>query len=53
MILMSLGLIHFLGFERIFGFAASLPTKEPGERVLNPKKTDSDIVAIDLTAFSI
>jgi hypothetical protein len=36
-----------------FGFTESLPTKETGERVLNPKKVDSAIVGIALTAFGI
>lgn len=36
-----------------FGFNKSLPTKENGERVLNPKKRDSAIVAIGLFSFSI
>lgn len=35
-----------------FGFAAALPTKESGERVLNPKKIDSTIVGSGLMAFS-
>ena len=53
-ILIGLGLIHFswvVGGK--FGFAESLPTKESGERVLNPKKIDSAIVGIGLTAFGI
>jgi len=53
-IFIGLGLIHFnwvIGGE--FGFAESLPTKENGERVLHPKKIDSAIVAIGLTAFGI
>ena len=36
-----------------FGFAESLPTKENGERVLNPKRIDSAIVGIGLAAFGI
>lgn len=47
-----LGIIHFnwvLGGS--FGFAASLPTKVSGERVLNPKKFDSAIVGLGLTTF--
>jgi len=36
-----------------FGFTASLPTKATGERVLNPKKIDSAIVGLGLTAFGI
>jgi len=36
-----------------FGFSKSLPTKENGDRVLNPKRIDSAIVGIGLTAFGI
>lgn len=53
-ILIGLGIIHFnwvIGGE--FGFSESLPTKENGKRVLNPKKIDSAIVGIGLTAFGI
>ncbi|WP_303319189.1 DUF3995 domain-containing protein [Flavivirga abyssicola] len=35
-----------------FGFAESLPTKETGERVLNPKKFDSAVVGVGLMSFS-
>lgn len=51
-ILFVLGLIHFnwvVGGK--FGFAESLPTKENGQRVLNPKKTDSAIVGTGLIMF--
>ena len=54
MILLGLGVIHFnwvLGGK--FGFLESLPTKENGERVLNPKKIDSAIVGIGLTALGV
>ena len=53
-ILIGLGLIHFnwvMGGK--FGFSESLPTKENGKRVLNPKKIDSAIVGIGLTIFGI
>ncbi|WP_240788916.1 hypothetical protein [Psychroserpens sp. NJDZ02] len=53
-ILIALGLIHFnwaIGGQ--FGFAESLPTKESGESVLHPKKLDSALVGIGLTAFGI
>ena len=53
-ILIGLGLILFnwvVGGK--FGFAESLPTKESGERVVNPKKIDSAIVGIGLIAFGI
>lgn len=54
LILISLGIIHFnwvVGGK--YGFAASLPTKESGERVLNPKKTSTALVGIGLTAFGL
>ncbi len=44
-----LGLIHLnWGIGGKFGFNQSLPTKENGERVLNPKKIDSIIVGMGL-----
>ncbi|MBL4606019.1 MAG: DUF3995 domain-containing protein [Flavobacteriaceae bacterium] len=51
LIFLTLAIIHFnwvLGGT--FGFAESLPTKETGERVLNPKMLDSAIVAFGLLA---
>lgn len=51
---MALALIHFnwfLGGE--FGFSESLPTKENGERVLNPKNIDNAIVGVGLLVFSM
>jgi hypothetical protein len=49
---MALGLIHFYWvFSGEIGFSQSLPTKENGERVLNPKKIESAIVGIGLTLF--
>jgi len=53
-VFMVLALIHFnwfLGGE--FGFSESLPTKENGERILNPKKTDNVIVGVGLLVFSL
>ncbi|MDO5969046.1 DUF3995 domain-containing protein [Flavivirga aquimarina] len=48
-----LGIIHLnLVVGGTFGFAESLPTKETGERVLNPKKIDSAIVGLGLMFFS-
>tara|TARA_R110000796_G_scaffold252627_1_gene388953 strand:- start:34975 stop:35406 length:432 start_codon:yes stop_codon:yes gene_type:complete len=50
--LIALGLIHFnwvLGGK--WGFEAALPTNENGKRVLNPKKIDSLIVGLGLSAF--
>lgn len=54
LIFFILGGIHFnwvLGGQ--FGFAEALPTKENGERILNPRKIDSAIVGICLSAFAI
>jgi len=54
LILIGLGIIHFnwvIGGK--YGFTESLPTKENGERVLNPKKIDSSIVGIGLTTFGL
>lgn len=54
LILIGLGITHFnwvIGGKH--GFAESLPTKENGERVLNPKKIDTAIVGIGLTAFGL
>ena len=54
LILIALGVIHFNWvFGGEFGFTESLPTKENGERVLNPRKIDSAIVGIGLTAFGV
>lgn len=54
LILIALGVIHFNWvFGGKFGFKESLPTKENGERVLNPRKIDSAIVGIVLTAFGV
>ncbi|XCF05646.1 DUF3995 domain-containing protein [Tamlana crocina] len=53
-VLITLGAIHFNWVAGgTFGFAESLPTKESGERVLNPKKIDSAIVGTGLTLFGI
>ncbi|MEJ4087976.1 DUF3995 domain-containing protein [Galbibacter orientalis] len=54
LILIVLGMIHLnwvIGGK--FGYVESLPTKENGERVLNPKKIDSAIIGIGLIAFGI
>ncbi|MDG1384146.1 MAG: DUF3995 domain-containing protein [Flavobacteriaceae bacterium] len=49
---MALRVIHFIWvFGGEFGFTESIPTKENGERVLNPRKIDSAIVGIVLTVF--
>ncbi|WP_117885334.1 DUF3995 domain-containing protein [Aureibaculum luteum] len=53
-ILIGLGMIHFnwaIGGK--LGFSVTLPTKENGERIINPKKIDSAIVGIGLTSFGV
>ncbi len=53
-IFITLGIIHFNWvFGGKFGFSASLPTKETGERILNPKKYDSAAVGLALTFFGL
>lgn len=54
LIFITLAAIHFNWvFGGRFGFAAALPTKITGERVLNPKTIDSAIVGLVLTIFSL
>lgn len=54
LIFIILGGIHFNWvFGGKFGFAEALPTKENGERILNPRKIDSAIVGIGLSAFGL
>ena len=54
LILFVLGIIHFYwAIGGAYGFEQSLPTKENGERVINPKKIDSAIVGIGLTVFAL
>ncbi|KAB1066489.1 DUF3995 domain-containing protein [Tamlana haliotis] len=53
-IFITLALIHFnwvIGGQ--FGLHASLPTNENGEIMLKPKKYDSAIVGLGLTAFAL
>jgi hypothetical protein len=46
---LALAALHFnWAFGGQWGFDKALPTKETGERVLNPKKIDSAIVAVGL-----
>ena len=53
-ILIGLGLIHFnWAVGGNFGFSESLPTKENGERVFNPRKIDGAIAGIVFIAFGI
>lgn len=53
-ILVALGILHFKwAMGETVGFSKSLPTKESGERVLNPTKMDSAIVGAGLTVFGI
>ncbi len=54
LILLTLSLIHFNWvIGGTYGFDISLPTKISGERILNPKKIDSAIVALGLLSFSL
>ena len=49
-----LGIIHLNWvFGGKFGFDKTLPTKESGERILNPKKYHSAIVGFGLIAFGL
>lgn len=53
LIFFILGIIHLNWLiGGTFGFDESLPTKETGERVLNPKKFDSAIVGLGLMCFA-
>lgn len=53
LLFLTLALIHFNWvIGNAWGFDAALPTKENGERVLNPKKLDSAIVGFGLTLFA-
>lgn len=53
-IFFALGLIHFNWVVGgTFGFAQSLPANENGKRLLNPKKIDSALVGMCLTAFGM
>jgi len=52
-VLLLLSLIHFSwGLGGKWGFEAALPTKEDGERVLNPKPLDSLVVGFGLLFFA-
>ena len=54
LIFLVLSIIHFNWvFGGAFGFDASLPTREDGKRVLNPKSYDSAFVGLVLLLFSI
>lgn len=54
LILIGLAIIHFSWvFGGTFCFAQSIPTKENGGRLFNPKKIDSAVVGIVLTLFGI
>ncbi|WP_299274706.1 DUF3995 domain-containing protein [uncultured Psychroserpens sp.] len=53
-IFLILSLIHINWvFGGTFGFDASLPTNEEGQRMLNPKPIDSAIVGLGLLLFSV
>ncbi|MBN4057171.1 DUF3995 domain-containing protein [bacterium AH-315-J21] len=51
--LLILAGIHFnWAIGGTWGFEEALPTNEAGERVLNPKKSDSAIVGLGLMSFA-
>ena len=53
-VFIMLAVVHFnwaIGGQ--WGFDSALPTEENGKRVLNPKKRDSVIVGLALTAFAL
>lgn len=53
-IFIALGFVHFHWiFGGTWGLDKALPTKENGERVLNPKKMDSAVVGLGLTTFGL
>ena len=52
-IFLILSLIHFhWAVGGTWGFEAALPTRQNGERVLNPRKIDSFIVGAGLAGFA-
>ncbi len=52
LVFLILGIIHFNWvFGGKWGFEKSLPTDDKGIKVLNPRKIDSAVVAVGLTAF--
>lgn len=49
-----LAVIHFnWAFGGVWGFDNALPTNEDDKKVLNPRKIDSALIGIALTAFGI
>lgn len=49
-----LGLLHFYwACGGDFGFEASIPSKENGEKLIQPKKLDSVIVGLVLISFAL
>ncbi len=53
-IFLVLGLIHFYWLAGgMWGLEAALPTKENGEKVLNPGQLDTLVVGIGLIVFSL
>ena len=53
-ILTTLGIIHFNWvFGGEWGFEKTIPTKQNGERILNPKKIDSAVVGLALCSFGL
>ncbi len=54
LVLFGLAIIHFnWAFGGKFGFSEALPTNKIGQKVLNPKKIHSLIVAILFSSFAL
>ena len=54
LVFVILAIIHFNWFfGGTYGFNEALPTKENGERVLNPGKIDSFIIGLGLLLFGL
>ena len=54
LLFISLAIIHFnWSFGGTYGFNEALPTKENGERVLNPGNIDSFIIGLGLLLFGL
>jgi Protein of unknown function (DUF3995) len=53
-VFLFLSLIHiYWGVGGKWGASASIPTKEDGEKVMNPKPFDCFVIAIGLSAFGV
>ncbi len=53
-IFFTLGLLHlYWATGGQWGFASTLPTNASGDRILNPRKSDSAVVGLGLLAFGV